>query len=510
LTNIKLLVLNLPNSPGRKVNRDYAGGFGTAIPLSTIRRKQSGKPFLNLFLPYSAAVAQEAGCECKVVDAQALKLTKHDILQTVKKYDPSLVISMISLPSLYDDKKTLTEIKQTLPNALTVACGTVCKVIPEEVLNGSNIDLVINDYFPYVNSLHLLLTNLRNPDDVHKLSGTSYKKGNKIFTNAPKPAQKEFTDYKPIYDILPLTEYETITVSDKKCSAIPILGSTGCPFSCPYCPYPIGFGSKAIFKHPKTTVDEIEHLNQMGIKSFGFRNQSFTLNQKWAIDVCKEITDRKLDVSWVCEARVDETTKEILTTMHKSGCRRIHYGVETGDPTIIETAKPGVSLQNTNESFKTAREIGIWRHAHIILGLPGETQKTLETTSKFLLKMDPDSVTLNFATPYPGTKMHEDAKKNNWITTNDWGHYSSFDIVMETPSIRADDLYKAAMQIAKSLAHQKIRQLLATGLSIRKAKSIADHYRQIATTQINYRNRIRNFYKRQRKEQKQEDFQVQS
>jgi hypothetical protein len=130
LTNIKLLVLNLPNPPNRKVTRDYAGGFGTATPLQRIRRKQSGKPYLNLFLPYSAAVAQQAGFEYKVLDAQALKLSKTEILQYVKKFDPNITFSMISLPSIYEDKKLLSAIKEEMSNTLVVACGSVCNVVP--------------------------------------------------------------------------------------------------------------------------------------------------------------------------------------------------------------------------------------------------------------------------------------------------------------------------------------------------------------------------------------------
>ena len=359
----------------------------------------------------------------------------------------------------------------------------------------SNINLVARDSFPYINSLRSLLKSFEKIGDLKKLPGFSYIKDNELRNIPSRPPEKDFIDYRPIYDILPLKEYEHITTSNgKKRVHIPILGSKGCPYSCLYCPYPLGFGRKPIFKHPKSIVDEIEHLHQMGVEYFGFRNQSFTLNKKWAKAVCKEIINRKLDISWICEARVDETSKEILTKMYNAGCRRIHYGVETGDPTLIRMAKPGVLLQNTKHSFKIAKEIGIWRHAHIILGLPGENKKTLEKTSNFLLNIEPDSVTLNFATPYPGTKMYEIAEKNNWIITRNWAYYSSFDVVMMPPNLRVKDLYKTAMQIKKSLLLRKQKQILSR-FNMNTFRVFTNNCLQIANAYMRFINDLRSFRK---------------
>ena len=495
MTDAKLLVLNLPNPPGRKINRDYAGGFGTSVPLSRIRRTQSGKPCLNLFLPYSAAVAEEAGCEYKILDAQALQMSSARILENVKKFDPNIVFSMISLPSIYEDKRLVNVIKEELPNALVVGCGSVCSVMPEEVLAGTKIDIVARDSFPYVNSLWLLINGIGKSADLRRLSGFSYIKDDEAHNVPSNPPEKEFVDYIPKYDVLPLKEYEHIDLGRGKDAAIPILGSKGCPYSCSYCPYPIGFGRRTIFKLPKAAVDEIERVNLRGIKHFLFRNQSFTLNLEWARQVCNEIITRKLDVTWSCEARVDETSREILAEMHKAGCKKIHYGVETGDPTLIGIAKPAVRLQDTRNTFKAAGEAGMLRHAHIILGLPGENVKTMERTSKFLTSLDPDSITLNFATPYPGTELFEFAKRNDWIITQNWRYYSSFDVVMIPPSLRPEDLYRMARRIERNFLRQKYAQHLSEGLGTNTLRLVADYYIRTAMAELNYRSHLRSFHK---------------
>ena len=141
---------------------------------------------------------------------------------------------------------------------------------------------------------------------------------------------------------------------------IPILGALGCPYTCSYCPYPLGFGTEIIHNYPESIADEIEYLNQLGVDYFLFRNQCFTYNKKWSKNVCSEINKRGLDVEWICEARVDEVSKDILQYMWDAGCRRILFGVETGHPSLINKAKPGSDLQHTQKAFKLSKEMGFF------------------------------------------------------------------------------------------------------------------------------------------------------
>lgn len=473
--NQKLVILNLPNPPSRSIDREYAGGFGTAKYV-TIRR--SGRPCLNLFLPYSASVAEEAGYDYTVLDAQALSLSAPEVLHKVKRIAPDVILSMIGLPSLYDDLKLLTQIKEELPNALMIAAGTVCKVMPNEVLSKSKIDLIFRDEFPYVSSLADLLTKLPKNMPFRHLSGVSYLDGSKVVSTTFCSQRKEFTDYTPLYDALPLDRYQDfLDLEGKKHRFVPILGSKGCPYNCIYCPYPIGFGRKYAFKTADAVVDEIEHLyNSRRLSGFLFRNQSFTLNQKWAEKLCRGIIRRKLDISWFCEARVDEVSKELLTLMEKSGCKRIHYGVETGDPELIKIGKPGVDLKSIRKACSVTKKIGIWTHAHMIIGLPGENRETLKKTSRFILDLDPDSISLNFATPYPGTELYRIARRNNWVITYDWKNYSSNEVVMRTNDLNPTMLYDAKQKIAKAFLKHKVSKLLLHPFSGRTVRLLTKYY----------------------------------
>jgi radical SAM superfamily enzyme YgiQ (UPF0313 family) len=145
--------------------------------------------------------------------------------------------------------------------------------------------------------------------------------------------------------------------------------------------------------------------------------------------------------------------------MKKSGCKRIHYGVETGDPVLIKLGKPGIRLETTRRAFRLTRELGLWTMAHVILGWPDESLETLARTYRFILKIDPDSVNWNFLTPYPGTKLYEMAKENNLILTHDWSNYTSHTVVMRTKWLNGDQLQKAANKIMRDYSKHRMMKL---------------------------------------------------
>jgi hypothetical protein len=95
----KILILNLPSPPFQEINRDWAGGFGTAIHSKRTDYGQDRETTLHPFLPYASAVLKEAEYEFSVLDCQRLKLNQHEILSTLKKRNPDILFSMINLPS---------------------------------------------------------------------------------------------------------------------------------------------------------------------------------------------------------------------------------------------------------------------------------------------------------------------------------------------------------------------------------------------------------------------------
>lgn len=477
MSDPKFIAINLPNPPFYIVDREYAGGFGIA---QYVGIRYNAKPALNLFLPYAAAVAKELGWNYRIIDAVALKLSPQEVLLKVEKENPTVILGMIGLPSFQHDVKLLNDIKEKNQDTIVAACGTICKVMPIKVLSSGKIDLIFRDDFPYIHNMESLLINARvsRKFSFKGLSNVSFLQNGKVVNTPDEPHDNNLVRYIPIYDDLPLNRYDQFTdLEGNKRTTVPILVGVGCPHNCSYCPYPLGFGRKYSLKPPEKVADEVECLhNDKHVHAFIFRIQSLTLNKKWAEMLLKELVNRKLDILWVCESRVDETSRGLLTLMEKAGCKRIHYGVETGDPQLIKIGKPNVNLMMIRKAFHLAKQNNIWTHAHMILGLPGENKQTLNTTSNFLIDLDPDSITLNFATPYPGTTLYEIAHKKNWIVVHDWAFYTSRYVVMKTDELSPQELYKARAKIEKEFLKHKMRKLLLHPFKRNSLKLLTKYY----------------------------------
>jgi len=368
---------------------------------------------------------------------------------------------LIGLPSLKKDLELLDMIKESLPNTMIVGVGTVCQFVQNDILLKSKIDVALRNSYPYVSNLIDLIRALELGQNLKNVPGISYiKNGNLINTVGPLDIGLDKL-LPPNYDTLELDGYESFQDLDgNHYSYVPILGSKGCPYSCIYCPYPLGFGKKWTHRSPNDIVDEIEYLCTRGVKGFLFRDQSFPIYKKHTTNICEEIIHRKLEVAWFCEARADHISRELLETMKKAGCKRIHYGVETGDPQLIKWGKPGTNLNTVRKAFRLTKEAGLWANAHMILGWPEESLKTLAGTARFVTEIDPDYVNWNVLTPYPGTKLYEIAEENNLILTHDWSRYTSHTVVMRTKWLNADQLRMAANRIIREYSKQKMIKLL--------------------------------------------------
>jgi len=456
------MVLNPPSPPHLDVCRDWAGGFGTA---TQVRRRadygQSSNPTLHLFLPYASAALSKKGYTYSILDCQRLRLNRLQVLKDLKKRNPDVIFSLIGLPSLKRDLELLDMVKESLPYTTIVGVGTSCRFVWNDILLNSKIDAVLRNSYPYVSNLTSFLRALERKQNFRKVPGISYVKSGKII-NTVEPPDTDLSNLPPTnYDELELDGYESFKdLEGNRYRYVPILGSKGCPYPCIYCPYPLGFGKKWTHRSPTDIVDEIEHLYARGVNGFLFRDQSFAMNKKHALEVCETIISRKLDIAWFCEARVDHVSKELLGVMKKAGCKQVHFGVETGDPELIKWGKPQTDLDTIRKAFTLTKEIGLYTMAHIILGWPDETLESLEKTYRFVAEIAPDNVNWNVLTPYPGTNLYDMAKENNLILTNDWSKYTSYTIVMRTKWLSAEQLEKAKSKIVRDYSKHRIMKLL--------------------------------------------------
>ena len=443
---MRILFLNLPNPPGVYVSRDYCGGFASAFPF---RKNQRYNVFPPLFEAYAASILEMEGHKVSINDAQVKENPDKLLLQDLKRINPEIIISRISLPSFKNDLKIISEIKNHFPDIIYVGWGSLCKVRPETVLLKGDLDIVIRDELEF--TVSSLIKNLSSNGKLNEVKGISFK--------SPKIVHNPFISSEKNLDALPLPAYHLLDMGkyqakesyflkegseNKTVNFFSLLSSRGCNFNCPYCPYPIIFGRWRAMS-PKKVVDEMEYLvKNYNIRTFWFHDQVFTMIPKRVEEICKEIVNRELEVTWACETHVKKLSRHLIRTMKKAGCTRIQVGVETGDPQLLSTiGKRGCTVDDVEKVIHYLHEEGILVEANFIVGLPGESWKTIKNTARIIKRTKPDDVAISIITPYPGTKLYSLAKSRNWLITENWDEYTTSQPVMALPNFSVEDMKEA-------------------------------------------------------------------
>lgn len=410
---MKALLFNPPTKHGIAIVRDNIYGCWC--------RGKANYMWPPVILAGIGSVLKQAGIEVVLLDAMAEKINFDETRKKVKEMKPDFVILNTATDSFASDIEIVGLLKQDLPELKSIFAGTHVTILPEQSLKEKAVDFIILGEPEYV-SRDLILA-LENGKDIDKITGIGFKEKEKIKTTGPAPLIEDL-DKLPFPDRTLIPNLNYFNPLAKRMPYTTMFSSRGCPFRCIYCGSIALYGKKFRARSAKNVVDEIEEcVKKFGIKEIFFRDETFTLDKKRVLDICKEIKSRGLDITWMCNSRVDTVDKEMMVEMKKAGCHTIKYGVESGVQRILDSLNKGITVEGTLQTFKWMHEVGLSSVAHLMIGSPGETKEDIEQTIKFAKKLDPDFASFNITTPYPGTQLFD-----SFIGKVNLSNYSAFDI----------------------------------------------------------------------------------
>lgn len=431
---MKILLINPPNKK-ILVSRDMAGGLGFD------RSRTMVLPPLDL--AYIAAVLLQKGYNVKIIDAAAENLDSEQVYTKIKQYNPAVVISLVSLPSINEDCLFLKNIGQRFKIKKIAKTFITYPKILKEIINKSEVDFCI--YGECETIIDKIL-------EGKEKRSTAYFDKNGQFRIEEKYIIEDLNKLPiPARSLLPNKKYRYPLLGKKLTT---IQTSRGCPFPCAYyCPYPLVQGRKWRARTPRNVIEEIKDIVlNFKINKILFRDATFTLDKKRTIEICDLIITNGLKIEWWCESRINCLDPELLKKMKRSGCKGISVGIETGDPKVLESeAKIGVNLTKIRNVVRASKKIGVKLHFLIMLGLPSETKNSLYKTFQLVKNLKPDSFGVTIVTPYPGTPLFKDAQKHGWVQSMDWSKFGGHTPVMKTNNLQRKDLRKAQKLISYGL-----------------------------------------------------------
>ncbi len=396
----KTLFLQAPSFEG------FDGGAGS--------RYQAKREVKSFWFPTWLAQPAALVPNSRLLDAPADGLSIAQVREVARDYE--LVIMHTSTPSFPSDAKFAQLLKLDNPDVLIGMVGGHVMVHPEESLNAAAaVDFVCHEEFDY--TCREAAAGL----PLNEIQGLSYRcSDGRVQRTAPRPPienMDELPFVAPVYQ-------RDLTVSNYfigylKHPYVSLYTGRGCRSKCTFCLWPqtVG-GHRYRVRSPENVLAEVawikEHMPE--VREVMFDDDTFTDSSNLPRVEAIARGLGKLGVTWSCNAKAN-VPYATLKIMKDNGLRLLLVGYESGDDVILRNVKKGLKADIARRFTADCRKLGIVIHGTFILGLPGETTETIQKTIAFAKEINPHTIQVSLAAPYPGTALYKQAVAQGWLRT---------------------------------------------------------------------------------------------
>ncbi|HDJ96645.1 MAG TPA: radical SAM protein, partial [Candidatus Aenigmarchaeota archaeon] len=266
---------------------------------------KSGTLYYPYWLAYATGVLMEqSNHEPLLIDAIANGWGFETTIKEIEKFDPGLVVIETTTPTVINDMRFAERLKERI-KAKICFVGTHVSVLAEETLRRCEaIDFIARREYDY--TIRDLADSLEGKLPLKKVLGISFRKGKRLIHNPERPFVRNLDAlpfvskvYKKFLDI---RKYRYALARHPM---VQIWSSRSCPYQCTFCVYPQTFSGRIYrMRSPQNFVEELEWIKEnLPVKEVFIEDDTFTVNKKRVIKICRLIRERKLDIVWSCNAR---------------------------------------------------------------------------------------------------------------------------------------------------------------------------------------------------------------
>jgi hopanoid biosynthesis associated radical SAM protein HpnJ len=393
---VKTLFLNPPSYEG------FDGGAGS--------RYQAKREIRSFWYPTWLAQAAALVPGSELIDAPAHDLGIDDVLERAERFD--LVILHTSTPSVAQDAKTAALLKEQNPRVRIGLVGAHTMVLSEETMRiAPAVDFVTTGEFDYA------VRDIALGKPYPEVAGIVYRgPDGTLLRTLDQPPIHELDAFPFVTDVYAqhLT-VENYYIGYLQHPYVSLYTGRGCRSRCSFCLWPQTIAGHAYrTRSVEHVVAEMAHAKELfpQVKEFFFDDDTFTDDRPRAEAIARGLG--KLGITWSCNAKAN-VPRETLEIMKENGLRLLLVGFESGNQDILNNIRKGIKLEKAREFVKDCHDLGILIHGTFIMGLPGETLQTIENTIQFAKEIDPYSLQVSLAAPYPGTELYRQALENGWF-----------------------------------------------------------------------------------------------
>jgi anaerobic magnesium-protoporphyrin IX monomethyl ester cyclase len=191
-----------------------------------------------------------------------------------------------------------------------------------------------------------------------------------------------------------------------KDATTPLMSTRGCPFRCDFCHKSV-FGDLFSARPVDSVVAEMREIAELGYDHIWMSDDLFTLNYRRTFELAQAIEAAHLPLTWECLSRVTHVDQVLFEQMHRAGCKRIFFGIESGDEGVLKQMKKGITPDQARKAVEACVAAGIKAAGFFMVGYLGETTDSLIKSINFSSSLPLDYVSYTIAYPLPGTGFYE-------------------------------------------------------------------------------------------------------
>lgn len=310
----------------------------------------------------------------------------------------------------------------------------------EEALRSGFVDYVVRGEGEEI--FALLLEALENGTPPERIPGISFlREGILMRTPSPLPPQDLDALPFPARDLLKLSKYWMTQLEGEP--LVNVITSRGCPFACTFCASSSFSGRKWRARSPENILRELEILYfDYGFRAIAFVDDNFTLHPERVERLCEEIERKRLKFKWWCFSRADTIVRyeSLVKKMAKAGLRMVYLGLESAEKAILEDYGKQLTAEVAKKAIDILRRYGVKSWGSFILGGLRETKATVQKTIDFARKIRPDIVQFSLLTPFPGTALFDELKREHRILHFSWSLFDGAHPVVQLDALKPREL----------------------------------------------------------------------
>jgi len=388
------------------------------------------------------AVLKENHYDVEVLDWHEINRTPENVKEALAAKKPDVIGFSVLHGNRWGAIEIARTAKQLNPKTNVVFGGIGATFLWEHLLTHfPEVDVVVlgEGEWTFLNLVRHFET--KQDQGIAEIGGIAYrKKGKPLKTGEPEP----------------INDLDNLPIPAKHFTYPHVSSSRGCAWNCSFCGSPQFWGRKIRWRSPEKFVEELEMLFRKGVSFFYFSDDTFTMNSKRVIEICKRIIEKNLKIAWYAISRVDQVNEEMLYWMRRAGCIQVSYGVESGSAKIRRALGKPVKTEQIKRAFALTTRYGILSRAYFIYGAPGETRKTVQETIDLMEEIKPLGAIFYILDVYPGTKLYSNLKKNHGITEDVWLKKIEGIMYFETDPTMNDELILAFGKKLRTAFYEKV------------------------------------------------------